>query len=634
MNIFRLINLFRKTNGRSPSPSELSKLKQQAEEIATQDNVLQFPQGGKDRLSPFDDFKASEDAFEESMKPKGARPGNINYEAMQEKFPDVKLYGDESFQELLDIEKTGKHPRDKADGGRIGFKVGGILDLLNLIKRKVGKKNITTADKIKRPQSALDREMFKEFNERTNKTLVPKKPKPKTPDKALLKAMDEIGGGTGDLKYDADVLADELAFQRGLIPEGGDLTDIADQMKRMDLYDEAYSALSQQFLKNREIKKMQQFSKPTKTLKSIEDTGTIDISDPNIADEFDTFLRENDPKGYKNLEQKIQLDTFDTKGRKKNAVGGLAYMLGEEPRSKYGGGGLAGAPPVTYDDNIDNIGPGPTMPPNTILNTPTIDPKMFNQGTGTGVMIDPRGLQQGKLQIPTQGLADGGRIGFKKGGGMDRRSFLKLMGGLAALPIVGKFFKGAKVASKVVPLKGTTTTMPTWFPKFVDKVMDRGVGKKIDADIMQYEVKELPGIKITKHDDGRIYVEGQNDYSKSYDMEYQPPGYEVIDEVKGKAVKTKGDFIASEEVPVNMDPDGNVDFDGEILESVDDILTSDARTMEEFATGSKIKNPKRGEQVVGRAEVRLENSADEAAERMAEEADEFASGGLAKLLGE
>ena len=155
--------------------------------------------------------------------------------------------------------------------------------------------------------------------------------------------------------------------------------------------------------------------------------------------------------------------------------------------------------------------------------------------------------------------------------------------------------------------------------------------------LWQYEVKELPGIKTTKHDDGRIYVEGQNDYYKSYDMEYQPPGYEVIDEVKGKAVKTKGNFTASEEVPVNMDPDGNVDFDGEILESVDDILTSDARTMEEFATGRKIsfKEKKyRGESRVGEAEVRLENEADAYAERMAEEADEFASGGIAKLLGE
>ena len=45
---------------------------------------------------------------------------------MAEMFPDVKLYGDESFDELLIIEKTGKHPRDKADGGRVGLQLGGI----------------------------------------------------------------------------------------------------------------------------------------------------------------------------------------------------------------------------------------------------------------------------------------------------------------------------------------------------------------------------------------------------------------------------------------------------------------------------------------------------------------------------
>jgi hypothetical protein len=59
--------------------------------------------------------------------------------------------------------------------------------------------------------------------------------------------------------------------------------------------------------------------------------------------------------------------------------------------------------------------------------------------------------------------------------------------------------------------------------------------------------------------------------------------------------------------------------------------------MEEFATGRKIsfKEKKyRGESRVGEAEVRLENEADAYAERMAEEADEFASGGIAKLLGE
>ena len=307
--------------------------------------------------------------------------------------------------------------------------------LKELYEKEIGKVPLTTADKAPIPESTVTRNMFKDANERFNtnikdrasaeevgiddlfdkdgvlnkdavlsditksaaKTKKSKIVKTKTPNKALLKAMDEVGGSaSGDMKYDANILADEYAFQLGLIEEGGDITDIADKMKQMDLYDEAYSALSGQFLKNREIKKMQQFyderestsvftdkykknldkevmkefdfskkqfdklseeakenfrrqydgnyadamedtagiiikdprlSKPTETLKSIKDKGAIDISDPTIADEFDRFLRENDPEAYKNLEQKIQLDNFDPKGRKKNAKGGLAGML-------------------------------------------------------------------------------------------------------------------------------------------------------------------------------------------------------------------------------------------------------------------------------------------------------------------
>ncbi len=41
----------------------------------------------------------------------------------------------------------------------------------------------------------------------------------------------------------------------------------------------------------------------------------------------------------------------------------------------------------------------------------------------------------------------GGRIGFKKG--MDRRTFMKIMGGLATLPFVGRYFKGAEKAAPV-----------------------------------------------------------------------------------------------------------------------------------------------------------------------------------------
>ena len=38
----------------------------------------------------------------------------------------VKLYGDETFDELMIIKNTGKHPRDMADGGRVAFKGGGM----------------------------------------------------------------------------------------------------------------------------------------------------------------------------------------------------------------------------------------------------------------------------------------------------------------------------------------------------------------------------------------------------------------------------------------------------------------------------------------------------------------------------
>ena len=42
----------------------------------------------------------------------------------------VKLYGDETFDELMIIKNTGKHPRDMADGGRIGLSIGGPSNII------------------------------------------------------------------------------------------------------------------------------------------------------------------------------------------------------------------------------------------------------------------------------------------------------------------------------------------------------------------------------------------------------------------------------------------------------------------------------------------------------------------------
>ena len=55
--------------------------------------------------------------------------------------------------------------------------------------------------------------------------------------------------------------------------------------------------------------------------------------------------------------------------------------------------------------------------------------------------------------------ADGGRIGYKDGPDMGRRTFLKILGGLASIPIVGKFIKPMKIGKTVkkVPIIKTKT---------------------------------------------------------------------------------------------------------------------------------------------------------------------------------
>ena len=126
-------------------------------------------------------------------------------------------------------------------------------------------------------------------------------------------------GYTGDLKYDAQLVADDLAEKMYGV-EYDDLT----QAQQMDLYDKAYTALS----KNEQgFKQMQNLSKPEKTLEGIKKTGVVDISDPDVAEEFTKFMKETDPKGYKDMEQKIQLESFDPKKTKGNAEGGRVGML-------------------------------------------------------------------------------------------------------------------------------------------------------------------------------------------------------------------------------------------------------------------------------------------------------------------
>ncbi len=102
-------------------------------------------------------------------------------------------------------------------------------------------------------------------------------------EKLMQTAYDEIKGGSGfsgDYKYDADILAEEYARQHGKVY--ADLPE--DQISIY--YDPALKRVSQDLLKRREAR-----------------------------------------KALKDVHQKIELQMFDTKGRKPNAYGGIAGEL-------------------------------------------------------------------------------------------------------------------------------------------------------------------------------------------------------------------------------------------------------------------------------------------------------------------
>ena len=211
------------------------------------------------------------------------------------------------------------------------------------------------------------------------------------------------------------------------------------------------------------------------------------------------------------------------------------------------------------------------------------------------------------------GAAEGGRIGFAEGP-MDpkRRLFLKLMTGIMTLPVFSKFLGKSEVAKPVVKLAGTTTKMPDWFPDFVNKMMFSTGGKKIDADLMEYTTPELPGVKMTRSDDGRITVEGKNGYGEPYEIEYTPPGFELIDETTGKVVKVPGEFRANDTVYRRVGPEGDdFDVDFEVVDDVEQILGGDSTKLEGFAKGTNESKYTKGQRNL------------DAADAIGERADEF-----------
>ena len=126
-----MVKAYKAARGAMPKGLDLLKMKMKARQKAIDSNkVVEFP---KDKITPF--FKP---------RPRSESEAQI--------LARMKRENKEAVQRLREKKKPKE---DKAEGG--------ITGAIKKIKRRFGKKSITTANKIKRPGN---RQLFDDFNKR------------------------------------------------------------------------------------------------------------------------------------------------------------------------------------------------------------------------------------------------------------------------------------------------------------------------------------------------------------------------------------------------------------------------------------------------------------------------------------
>ena len=439
--------------------------------------------------------------------------------------------------ELLDIDQDGNITKLKDTGfnPKKGMAYGealGELDLAKITKEQadeiinLGKQKIdaealklqglTTADKIKRPESAMTREMFDRFN-KLKGVLIPgleeiKDSLKKLPDDirskryftAALKGLGIVAtplivsGMYNDFKSGKTVLE---TLERNLIG-----TDLIGGTK--DIF-----ALSPEEREARSVVKQAEMDEQIAQDFSGLDT---DFQTPRVESKMslEEALKEYE-EGLKRVElEREQEEAGRAEGRASSFEGLKDLMLGER--------------------------------------------------------FQPQ-------EIPQQFLASGGRVGFADGTPPDpsKRKFMKIMGALAAVPVIGKYFNLAKPLTKAAPaaveaVKG----IPPYFFKMVEKIKQYGddVSKRFATQereqVYNYRTSDADYelIEDLNTGDTRIKViKGDPDL----------PGYkeQELTLSKGKIDETTGSVPDQyDEYTVRSDFDGKMKDIDEGIDGIDDLI--------------------------------------------------------------
>jgi len=197
--------------------------------------------------------------------------------------------------------------------------------------------------------------------------------------------------------------------------------------------------------------------------------------------------------------------------------------------------------------------------------------------------------------------AVGGRIGYKDGPDVPgRRKFIKIMGGLATIPFVGKFFKGAKTAAPAVEKAAEVAGQaPSYFFDLVAKIKLLGQPRRTPSyrdrvNEYQYTGKDGNEYLLTEElDTGDIMIQKDKLGGRNYGDE----SYEVIEDRtemvyrKGQADETTKGTPADdyEEYKVEFDQDGTAadatDIDEISKSEIIKEATGDAKSIKKAGGG-------------------------------------------------
>ena len=400
---------------------------------------------------------------------------------------------------------------------------------------------------------------------------------------------------TGDYKLDAEMVAESIV-ELNPKPFNNMLYDDLDNVTRSEIYGAALSEVSK---KNALMLQMKKATKPEKTLQSMKEGKGINMSDPEIAKEFARFMKQTDPKGTKDIEEKIILESFDPKRTKGNADGGRIGLKTGMGKAFIEFFKNMTKPKPRPEFNVEKFRKGPVNL-DFLENIDKKDLEPFIRSRDTGGpgsygMYDnfddmPVGLQAAELisrirtkdgrinyeaaelfmgkklkgnetvdeliQMVTEKemKADGGRIGLKAG--MTKRAFLKLMGSVglgvgAAKSGIFSIGKGAtKQVAKEVAQQTTSSMPPPYFFKLAEKIKMMGDDITAKSATKDREVvtkfKEYEMTEDVATGEIQIMKSGQSDEAldrfasesanEEVFMRYKPGKGQADETTKGKTI--------------------------------------------------------------------------------------------------